>query len=249
MRFQIRHVALIGLLVAAIGAGSACDAPADDSSGNSGTPDFIVPSSTSTITGGADASTTAPPAASTPSGSAPATTTTTVRYAFPVIGNNSYARIHHDYPATDIITNCGNKVVAVTSGTILAVVRKDTWTAKVNAGPTRGGLSISMLGDDGVRYYGSHLSVIDPAVTVGAQIKTGQALGKIGRTGDAGACHLHFGISPPCAGQGDWWNQRGVIWPWRYLDSWRAGGQKSPVVEIKAWKASNGCPTKPRTDP
>ena len=251
MRFKIRSLVLIGLSVAAVGA---CGAPATESVG---TPDFVVPSATPTITGSAVASATtaaspsaAPSSTATPSAPAAiAKTKTKITYAFPVIGNNSYARTHHDYPATDIITNCGNKVKAATSGTILVAVRKDTWTAKVNAGATRGGLSVSLLGDDGVRYYGSHMSVIDPAITVGARVKTGQTLGKIGRTGDAGACHLHFGISPPCAGQGDWWNQRGVIWPWRYLDSWRAGGQKSPVAEIKAWKAANGCPTKPRVDP
>ena len=245
MRFKLRNVALIGLAAAAVGA---CGAPPAD---NSGPPAFVVPSATPTVTGaavGGDTPTTTP--SGTAASSARATPAKTkVTYAFPVIGNNSYARTHHDYPATDIITNCGNKVIAVTGGTILAVVRKDTWTAKVNAGATRGGLSVSILGDDGVRYYGSHLSVIDPAITVGARVKTGQAVGEIGRTGDAGACHLHFGISPPCAGQGDWWNQRGVIWPWRYLDSWHAGGQKSPVAEITSWKASNGCPTRPRVDP
>jgi murein DD-endopeptidase MepM/ murein hydrolase activator NlpD len=245
LRFKIRNVAVIGLAVAAVGA---CGSPAAESSG---TPDFVVPSATPTVTSGAVGSaTTAGSPSAHPSSTPPATTAKTkITYAFPVIGNNSYAHTHHDYPATDLITKCGNKVVAATSGTILAAVRKDTWTAKVNAGATRGGLSVSILGDDGVRYYGSHLSAIDPAITVGARVKTGQSLGKVGETGDAGACHLHFGISPPCAGQGDWWTQRGVIWPWRYLDSWRTGGQRSPVAEIKTWKAANGCPTKPRVDP
>jgi peptidoglycan LD-endopeptidase LytH len=80
-------------------------------------------------------------------------------------------------------------------------------------------------------------------------VVAGQRLGLVGRTGDAGACHLHFGISPPCTKVGDWWIRRGVIWPWSYLDSWRAGGSKSPVTEIATWKAQNGCPTKPLVDP
>ena len=94
---------------------------------------------------------------------------------------------------------------------------------------------------------GAHLS--DPSIAIGVRVKTGATLGKTGDTGDASACHLHFGISPPCAKGSDWWNQRGTIWPWPYLDSWRKGGAKSPVAEIKSWKSKNGCPTKPRTDP
>ena len=70
----------------------------------------------------------------------------------------------------------------------------------------------------------------------GVRVTAGEPLGKVGETGDASACHLHFGISPVCQGTGDWWIQRGVIWPWPYLDSWRAGGDKSPVAAINAWQ-------------
>ena len=170
-------------------------------------------------------------------------------YAFPVIGNSSYGHTHHDYAATDIITHCGNRVVAVTTGTILDVTRVDRWKASVNAGATRGGLSVSLLGDDGVRYYGSHLSSINADIQRGVHVTTGQALGKTGATGDASACHLHFGISPPCAGVGDWWTQRGAIFPWPYLDAWRKGQAKSAVAAVAAWKSRHGCPTKPLTDP
>ncbi|WIM98537.1 M23 family metallopeptidase [Actinoplanes oblitus] len=172
---------------------------------------------------------------------------TAVKYFFPVVGNNSYARTHHDYPATDLITDCGNKFRAVTDGEVLAVSTVDKWKASVNAGATRGGLSISILGDDGVRYYGSHLSKIAAGVTVGARVTGGQTIGRTGDTGDASACHLHFGISPPCARSGDWWNQRGTVYPWPFLDSWKAGKNKSPVAAVKKWKAANGCPTKPTT--
>src|SRR5215467_13699595 len=30
-------------------------------------------------------------------------------FVFPVVGHYSYARVHHDYPATDIIAPCGSK--------------------------------------------------------------------------------------------------------------------------------------------
>jgi murein DD-endopeptidase MepM/ murein hydrolase activator NlpD len=125
----------------------------------------------------------------------------------------------------------------------------DRWTPSQNLGATRGGLSVSLLGDDGVRYYGSHLSVINADIYPGARVTTGQTLGKTGRTGDAGACHLHFGISPPCAKVGDWWIQRGTVYPWPYLDAWRKGEPKSAVAAVAAWHAKHGCPAKPLTLP
>ena len=185
-----------------------------------------------------------------PKPKAPVATSTarTLTYAFPVVGKSSYAHSHHDYPASDIMTACGHKFVAVTSGVVLTATRKDTWSRKVNAGATRGGLSVAIKGDDGARYYGSHLSAVDPAIKPGVRVRTGQTLGKTGDTGDASACHLHFGVSPPCAQTGDWWNQRGTVWPWPYLDSWRAGKAKSAAAETKAWQKKNGCPTKPKVD-
>jgi murein DD-endopeptidase MepM/ murein hydrolase activator NlpD len=170
-----------------------------------------------------------------------------VRRAFPVVGKASYARTHHDYPASDIIAPCGATALAAVDGVVLEVNRVDTFDRKVNAGATRGGLSISLLGDDGVRYYGSHYASIDGGIEPGARVRAGQPIGKVGRTGDAGACHVHFGISPPCTRTGDWWTRRGVIFPWPYLDSWRAGGNRSPVTEIESWRAKHGCPAKPLT--
>lgn len=190
------------------------------------------------------------PVAVPPAASPSASSARPVRYVFPVRGNASYARVHHDYAATDIMAACGAPVVAVTGGTVLDVTTVDRYSAKVNAGATRGGLSVSILGDDGVRYYGSHFSAIAAGVAPGRRVAAGDPLGKIGRTGDASACHLHFGISPPCRRTGDWWIQRGMIWPWPYLDSWRAGGHKSAVAEIAALgTGAKGCPDHPLTDP
>jgi murein DD-endopeptidase MepM/ murein hydrolase activator NlpD len=254
LRYKVRNLVVIGVSSLALAACGGTAAQSADA------PSFVEPSATPTIEAAplvsspaSSASASSAPASSGPASSPPASASpkiaTKVTYTFPVIGKNSYAHVHHDYPATDIITRCGNKVVAATSGTIINVVRKDTWTARKNLGATRGGLSVAILGDDGVRYYGSHMSAIDPSITIGVRVKTGATLGKTGETGDASACHLHFGISPPCAKGSDWWNQRGTIWPWPYLDSWRQGGSKSAVAEIKSWTAKNGCPTKPRTDP
>ena len=171
------------------------------------------------------------------------------KFVFPVAGKVTYAHTHHDYPATDIMASCGTQVRATTSGVVLAVTRVDKWKANVNSGATRGGLSVSIKGDDGVRYYGSHMEYISKNIVQGVRVTAGEALGKVGKTGDASACHLHFGLSPVCKGTGDWWIQRGVIWPWRYLDSWRMGGDKSPVAEINAWQSRHGCPTHALVDP
>jgi murein DD-endopeptidase MepM/ murein hydrolase activator NlpD len=105
---------------------------------------------------------------------------------------------------------------------------------------------VSIRGDDGVRYCGAHLSAIAPGIDAGIRVRTGTQLGLVGLTGNAShICHLHFGLSPVCQGTGDWWVRRGVIYPWRYLDSWRSGGNLSPVDEVAAWQRTNGCPTAP----
>jgi murein DD-endopeptidase MepM/ murein hydrolase activator NlpD len=86
------------------------------------------------------------------------------------------------------------------------------------------------------------MDLIDPAVVVGARVGAGQFVGTVGRTGRTSACHLHFSISPPCAGQ-EWSVRRGVVWPYPYLDAWRAGEQRSPAEEVAQWVADNpdGC--------
>jgi murein DD-endopeptidase MepM/ murein hydrolase activator NlpD len=207
-----------------------------------------APASTASATSAASeagALTASPSAAASPTKAAPKP----LVYRFPVQGLASYARTHHDYPATDIMSSCGNAVVSPVDGVILEVNRVDTWEPGVNSGETRGGLSWSILGDDGVRYYGSHLSSIDTAIKAGVRVTAGHHLGKIGKTGDTTACHLHFGISPLCQRTGDWWIRRGVIWPWSYLDAWKKGMPKSPVAVVRAWQVDNGCPKKPLTDP
>jgi murein DD-endopeptidase MepM/ murein hydrolase activator NlpD len=163
-------------------------------------------------------------------------------YVFPVVGEFSYEHTHHDYPATDIIAPCGETVRATTDGVILEVNRVDKWKAATDLGPDRGGLSVSLLGDDGVRYYGSHFRAIAPNINPGVRVTAGEKIAEVGETGDAGVCHVHYGISPPCAQTGDWWVRRGEVWPWSFLDSWRAGGDLSPVATVSAFVKAHGCP-------
>lgn len=229
-------VAVVGLALAALaGCGPISDDPGAAWSAPAATGSSPSAAASTTASQAAPSSSPSPP----PS---PSPRATSGPYVFPVTGNASYARTHHDYPAADIIAACGLPVQAVTSGVILEVTLVDRYDARQPVNADKGGLSWSMLGDDGVRYYGSHLSTIAAGIAAGARVSAGTRLGLVGRTGNAGACHLHFGISPPCQRTGDWWTRRGTIWPWPYLDAWRSGQSKSPAAEVTTWQGSNGCP-------
>ena len=157
-------------------------------------------------------------------------------YTFPVAGCTvKYGKYHHDYPATDIIAKKGCAFVSPIAGVIDEVVLVDKWSGKTNKGEDRGGLSVSILGDDGIRYYGSHLSKIEVNVAPGLRVASGDKLGEVGATGSAKGTspHLHFGISYPTQ-NGIWWVRRGVLYPWKYLDAWKIGNDLKPVVKVPA---------------
>jgi murein DD-endopeptidase MepM/ murein hydrolase activator NlpD len=159
-------------------------------------------------------------------------------YLFPVAGCEvNYARAHHDYAATDILTKAGCKFVAPINGVVDEVNRTDTWSGKTNLGIDRGGLYVSIIGEDGVRYYGSHLRSIPASIQPGVSVVAGRVLGAIGSTGSARgtAPHLHFGISWPTPPD-TWWVRRGEVLPWKYLDAWKKGKDLSPVKEVDARK-------------
>ena len=165
-------------------------------------------------------------------------------FIFPVADCEvNYARAHHDYAATDILAKKGCKFVSPVNGVVDEVNRVDNWSGKTNLGIDRGGLYVSIIGDDGVRYYGSHLSSVVASIQPGVVVKAGRVLGKIGSTGSARgtAPHLHFGISWPTPTQPNvWWVRRGVVLPFKYLDAWKAGKDLSPVKEVAAAKLKYG---------
>ena len=164
-------------------------------------------------------------------------------YTFPVASCTvTYTKYHHDYPAADIFGKKGCAFVAPIAGVVDEVNTVDRWSGKTNLGPDRGGLSISIIGTDGVRYYGSHLSKIEAAIVPGYKVATGEKLGEIGASGSARgtAPHLHFGISYPTE-KGIWWVKRGVgletkgkTSPWKYLQAWQTGKDLKPKVVTPA---------------
>ena len=161
-------------------------------------------------------------------------------YTFPVAGCTvTYSKYHHDYPASDIFAKKGCAFVSPIAGVVDEVNTVDKWSGKTNLGADRGGLSISILGDDGLRYYGSHLSKIEANIVPGYKVATGEKLGEVGSTGSARGTkpHLHFGISYPTE-KGIWWVRRGVglekgkTSPWKYLQAWQAGNDLKPKLTV-----------------
>jgi peptidoglycan LD-endopeptidase LytH len=170
-------------------------------------------------------------ATATPAGSATPMAVGAIRHVFPVQsdGKVSYGRFHHDYPAADIFCPIGSVFVAVTDGVVDFVSREDVWDPKVNDGATRGGLAVAIVGDDGVRYYGSHLSQVADRIAPGVRVVAGKQLGLTGKSGDARFtdAHLHFGISHPTTPD-DWEVRRGEIGPYDYLRAWQRGENITP---------------------
>ncbi len=164
-------------------------------------------------------------------------------HTFPLAGAAEYSAAHHDYPATDLFAACGTAFLAPADGEVSGTTTVDRWQADTNLGPERGGLAVTLVGVDGVRYYGSHLEAV--AVTAGERVRSGQVLGTVGETGSAAGtgCHLHFGISPAECGPDDWFVRRGVVSPYRYLRDWAKGVDAFPAVEVRRWHRANGCPT------
>lgn len=202
-------------------------------------------SAPSTATTDAAPGVTAPPASEPPATTttvAPTTVTTAApaattaapaRHVFPIDPASvaDYGPGHHDYPATDIFCPVGSDFVAVTAGTVDFVSAVDTWDPATDDPVVRGGLSIAIVGDDGVRYYGSHLSAIAPGIAPGVVVEAGQTLGATGNSGNARDTdpHLHFGVSHPTTAE-DWEVRRGEVDTYPLLQSWERGENTTPVV-------------------
>lgn len=138
---------------------------------------------------------------------------------------------HHDYPAADIACPIGSQFLAVTNGVVDFVSREDLYAKGSKDPADRGGLSVAIIGDDGFRYYGSHLSEVSEGIEPGARVEAGQVLGLTGESGNAKGVYpqLHFGISLPTTPD-DWEVRRGQIWPQEYLQAWLNSKNITPVL-------------------
>ena len=86
------------------------------------------------------------------------------------------------HAGTDMMSPTGTPVVAPASGQL------------VHKGDSIGGMSFFIYGDDGHKYFGTHLSKYE---NVGAGwVEAGTLVGRIGMTGNASAPHLHFSYYP-----------------------------------------------------
>jgi peptidoglycan LD-endopeptidase LytH len=227
-------VLVLAAVLAVAGCEGAGPSAAPATGGTTAAPSTAPPT---TSTAGHRTATTAP---------APSTTSTgraaPVPYRFPVAGCRArYGHAHHDYPAADIFTGRGCAFVAPVDGRVDEVSRTDRWSPASDRGADRGGRSVSLVGADGVRYYGSHLEAVAAGIVPGVRVRAGRLLGRAGDSGSARGVpvHLHFGLSWP-TGPGIWWVRRGVVAPWPYLDSWRAGGDLSPARAVRAARVAAG---------
>ncbi len=101
----------------------------------------------------------------------------------------------HD--ATDIMAARGTQVIAAAPGTV----------EKLFFSRGGGGVTAYVRSLDGQwQYYYAHLDSYAPGLHEGQAVKQGDAIGRVGSTGDASpqAPHLHFAINRMAAGQ-RWW--------------------------------------------
>ena len=96
------------------------------------------------------------------------------------------------HQGVDIIADRGTPVRSAAPGVV--------WRASDSR---RGGVSVTVIGDDGLRYFYTHLDSIATGVEKDVRVGTDTVLGYVGNTGNAAgtAPHLHFEVSLPVDGE------------------------------------------------
>jgi hypothetical protein len=139
-------------------------------------------------------------------------------YVFPVYGPASFGDTFGAYRGDvagnwhhgeDIFAPLGTPLLAVSDGTVFSVGWNDI-----------GGWRLWLHDRVGNEFYYAHLSAYSPLAVNGRQVKAGDVLGFMGKTGDAefSAVHLHFEIHPvSLLAQG----YDGAVAPYPFLNAWR----------------------------
>ncbi len=139
-------------------------------------------------------------------------------YVFPVYGPASFGDTfgvprgdvsggwHH---GEDIFAPLGTPLLAVADGTVFSVGWNDV-----------GGWRVWLRDRAGNEFYYAHLSAYSPLAVDGRQVKAGDVLGFMGKTGDArnSAVHLHFEIHPVSLLV---LGYDGAVAPYPFLTAWR----------------------------
>ena len=113
---------------------------------------------------------------------------------------------HH---GEDIFAPLGTPLLAVADGTVFSVGWNDI-----------GGWRLWLRDRAGNEFYYAHLSAYSPLAVNGRQVKAGDVLGFMGKTGDAefSPVHLHFEIHPvSLLAMG----YDGAVAPYPFLNAWR----------------------------
>ena len=94
------------------------------------------------------------------------------------------------HEGTDVFAPTGTPVHAVTDGVVMRMSTVDRYDGRSGFG----GITVTYEQDD-QRFYNAHLNAIHPDMAIGHEVRAGDVIGWVGRTGNARGTppHLHFG--------------------------------------------------------
>jgi murein DD-endopeptidase MepM/ murein hydrolase activator NlpD len=140
-------------------------------------------------------------------GDDPDTTSSGKNHVFPVPAKHTYGDgfgAGRDHMGQDIFARCGKPIIAARGGRV-----------KYRGNDGAAGNYIVIDGQKTERDYAYlHLKRRSP-FKKGAKVAIGEQIGKVGETGNATGCHLHFELW-----RGDWNGQPDVTRKLRKWDSW-----------------------------
>ncbi|HEX6115685.1 MAG TPA: peptidoglycan DD-metalloendopeptidase family protein [Solirubrobacterales bacterium] len=127
-------------------------------------------------------------------------------HIFPVNGKHEYGDgigAGRGHQGQDVFADCGIKMVAARAGKV----------EHVDSHESAGNYLVIDGKKTDTDYVYMHLQEV-PTVAEGDKVKTGQAIGHVGETGNASGCHLHF----------EMWDS-----------GWQQGEPADPEPELKKW--------------